>query len=57
MNSFPASNLITNAIQATQPGGAVTITTRRAGDRVEIGIADTGSGIPADRQRGRDGCG
>jgi two-component system sensor histidine kinase AtoS len=42
-------NLITNAIQATEPGGRVTITTGRAGDRVEIRVTDTGSGIPADR--------
>ena len=42
-------NLITNAIQATAEGGRVTVTTTRAGDRVEIGVADTGSGIPADR--------
>jgi signal transduction histidine kinase len=42
-------NLITNAIQATEPGGRVTITTARSGDFVEIGVSDTGSGIPADR--------
>jgi signal transduction histidine kinase len=42
-------NLITNAIQATAPGGSVTITTARAGDRVEIRVTDTGSGIPPER--------
>ena len=42
-------NLITNAIQATEPGGRVTIATRRAADQVEIRVSDTGSGIPADR--------
>ena len=42
-------NLVTNAIQATQPGGRVTVTTSRVGDHVEISVADTGSGIPADR--------
>jgi signal transduction histidine kinase len=42
-------NLITNAIQATAAGGRVTVTTARAGDRVEISVADTGSGIPPER--------
>jgi signal transduction histidine kinase len=42
-------NLITNAIQATQPGGSVTIATQRVGEHVEISVTDTGSGIPAER--------
>jgi signal transduction histidine kinase len=42
-------NLITNGIQATASGGNVTVATMRSADRVEIRVADTGSGIPADR--------
>jgi len=42
-------NLMINAIQATQPGGRVVVSTARAGDQVEIGIADTGSGIAPER--------
>jgi signal transduction histidine kinase len=42
-------NLITNAIQATEAGGRVTIATSRVGDHVEVTVTDTGSGIPADR--------
>ena len=42
-------NLITNAIQATAPGGRVSIVTARVGSQVEVTFADTGSGIPADR--------
>ena len=40
-------NLITNAIQATEPGGRVDDRRpARAGDHVEISVTDTGSGIP-----------
>jgi signal transduction histidine kinase len=42
-------NLITNAMQATEAGGRVTVTTARAGDRIEVRVLDTGSGIPPDR--------
>lgn len=42
-------NLITNAIQAMQPGGRVTVSTARSGDQIEVTVADTGSGIPPDR--------
>jgi signal transduction histidine kinase len=45
-------NLVTNAIQATEQGGRVTIATARAGDRVEVTVEDTGSGIPADKLSG-----
>ena len=42
-------NLMTNAIQATQPGGRVVVTTARIGNQVEIGVTDTGSGIAPER--------
>jgi signal transduction histidine kinase len=42
-------NLITNAIQATQAGGRVTIATVKDRDKVEVSVSDTGSGIPAER--------
>ncbi len=42
-------NLLTNAIQATQAGGRVTIATVRDCDQVEVAVTDTGSGIPAER--------
>ena len=42
-------NLITNAIQATPAGGSITVSTARTGDRVEIRVSDTGSGIAPER--------
>jgi signal transduction histidine kinase len=42
-------NLITNAIQATAPGGRLMIATALSGDRAEITVTDTGSGIPPER--------
>ncbi|MEX2270769.1 MAG: sensor histidine kinase [Vicinamibacterales bacterium] len=42
-------NLILNALQATAPGGDVTVSTAVSGDRARVIIADTGCGIPADR--------
>lgn len=39
-------NLALNALQATPPGGLVTVRCSRTGARVAIEISDTGSGIP-----------
>lgn len=40
------TNLILNAVQATDKGGAIIIQTRIVKDCCEIDVADTGSGIP-----------
>lgn len=42
-------NLILNAIQATAPGGTVTVAARAQDGQARITIADTGCGIPAER--------
>ena len=42
-------NLILNAIQATAPGGSITVVTETRPDRVLVRVQDTGCGIPADR--------
>jgi PAS domain S-box-containing protein len=45
-------NLITNACHATQPGGSVTLTTRREASEVVVRVRDTGSGIdPANLEK------
>jgi signal transduction histidine kinase len=42
-------NLLTNAFQATPPRGRVVIRTIRNNEQAIIEIADTGTGIPAER--------
>ncbi|MHB0936132.1 MAG: PAS domain-containing sensor histidine kinase [Armatimonadota bacterium] len=38
-------DLVRNAMQHTDPGGTITVSARRDGDRVSISVADTGHGI------------
>ena len=45
-----AINLITNALKYTPPDGRVEVTLRRDGVELELTVADTGPGIPADKQ-------
>jgi two-component system OmpR family sensor kinase/two-component system sensor histidine kinase BaeS len=42
------SNLVANAIRHTPPGGSVTLEASPIADGVQISVADTGSGIPAE---------
>jgi signal transduction histidine kinase len=42
------TNLVDNAVQAMDGKGRLEIKARRIGDQVEIRIADSGPGIPAD---------
>ncbi len=42
-------NLILNAIEATAPGGVVTLSTEECDDRIRISVRDTGTGIAHDR--------
>ena len=43
-------NLILNALDATEEGGVITITTTRQEDRLAISVADDGHGIPTAEQ-------
>jgi signal transduction histidine kinase len=43
---FILANLVSNGIRYNRAGGTVTISGRRAGNMVEVHIADTGVGIP-----------
>ncbi len=45
------TNLISNAIQYTPPGGRVTVSAHLNGDMLEISVADTGIGISKENQR------
>ncbi len=64
------TNLVENAVKYTPAGGEVVVSSWRAGERVGVTVADTGTGIPArdrdrifdrfyraDRSRGRDSGG
>jgi signal transduction histidine kinase len=42
-------NLVMNAIEATTPGGCITVATADAGGRATLRVTDTGCGIPAER--------
>jgi len=41
-------NVVANAIRHTPAGGAVTVRSRRAGDRLVVEVGDTGGGITAE---------
>lgn len=46
------TNLVDNAVKYTPPGGVVRIELARSGDRAQVRVADSGSGIPLeDRSR------
>jgi signal transduction histidine kinase len=40
------TNLVLNALQAMDGAGTLTVTTRRQGAMIEVGVGDTGPGIP-----------
>ena len=42
-------NLLMNALDATPPGGLITLATGSSGGSLTIAVGDTGEGIPADR--------
>ena len=44
-------NALYHGIKAKRGGGVITISSRPAGDRAEVTVRDTGSGMPAERLR------
>jgi len=44
------SNLLDNAVKFTPPGGAIFLEARREADRVELVVADSGPGVPAEER-------
>ncbi|MBK5187419.1 MAG: PAS domain-containing protein [Gemmatimonadaceae bacterium] len=44
-------NLLSNAVKFTEPGGRITVTAARVDNIVCIEVADTGCGIPANKQQ------
>jgi signal transduction histidine kinase len=42
------SNLVSNAIAHTPPGGTVTLEAATDGEAIRIDVSDTGTGIPAE---------
>jgi signal transduction histidine kinase len=42
------ANLVSNALRYTPAGGIITLRASQQGDRVQLVVADTGSGIPED---------
>ena len=42
-------NLLSNAVKFTEPGGTITLSSEPRGSCIEIRVADTGPGIPAEK--------
>jgi HAD superfamily hydrolase (TIGR01509 family) len=43
-------NLIANALEASPPGGTITIDARRSGPHAELQVVDQGPGMPAEQR-------
>ena len=40
------TNLVDNALKFTPPGGEITLSAKKVGDKMEVSISDTGPGVP-----------